>query len=185
MRWLISLLVCALFFFSPTVAQEKVKKTETIATTIKVLPGQLSTDKPVEIPVSLTYTLTSANEDSTLSGNLSFLFTEKERKKIAEATGKPLTEIPASLAQQNISATFAKHTHCPEIQLGFSELDVAVAGTKLHLNRFVLSIRETPARIARGLCIWTDRANKGNNNKGIVQFINLLLKGEEDEEQPK
>ena len=164
---------------APVVAQEKVKKTETISTTSKITLAKLNA---LEVKGTAIYTLASANYDGTLTGNLIYNLPTAERQKIAQALNKPIAEIPASIAANNLTAKLEKNTHCPEIHLEFAELELELSGTKLQLNHFVLRLTETPQKLARALCIWTDRTNKGVANKGIVQYINLLLKGEEDEE---
>jgi hypothetical protein len=167
--------LCSLSAF----AQEKVRKTETISTTGQLIPAKLNT---TAIKGTAVFTLASANNDGTLTGNLVYTLPELERQKIAQALSKPITEIPANLTANNLSAKFEKNAHCPDIRLEFAALDLELSGTKFHLNRFVLRFPETPRKLSRALCIWTDRANKGVTNKGIVQYINLLLKGEADEE---
>lgn len=165
-----------------TFAQEKVRKTETISTTSKITLAKLNA---TEIKGTAIYTLASANYDGTLIGNLVYNLPALERQKIAQVLNKPLAEIPASLAANNLTAKLEKNTHCPEIHLEFTELNFDVAGTKLQIGHFVLKLIETPQKLSHALCIWTDRTNKRVTNKGIVQYINLLLKGEEDEEQAK
>lgn len=178
-RPIVGILCCICFFALPAIAQEKVRKTETISTTSKLILAKLNS---TEIKGTAVYTLASANPDGTLIGNLVYTLPELERQKIAQALNKPLTEIPAYLTANNLSAKFEKNTHCPDIHLEFAELDLELSGTKLHLNRFVLSLMETPNKLARALCIWTNRTNRGVTNKGIIQYINLLLKGEEEDE---
>lgn len=178
------LLAC--LFALPAFAQEKVRKTETISTTAKLVLAKLNrTEGFSEIRGTAVFTLAAAHQDGTLTGNLVYTLPETERQKLAQALSKPLTEIPASLTANNLSAKFEKNTHCPDIRLALAELELELAGTKLHLNRFVLGLAETPGKLSRALCIWTDRTNKGITNTGIVQYINLLLKGDEDEEQAK
>lgn len=166
----------------PAFAQEKVRKTETLSTPSKLILAQINS---TEIKGTAVFTLAAANYDYTLTGNLVYALPDAERQKLAQALNKPLTEIPTNLTANNLVARFDKNTHCPDIRLDLDALDLELSGTKLHLNRFVLSLPETPQKLSRALCIWTDRTNKGVTNKGIVQFINLLLKGEEDEEQAK
>lgn len=168
-----------IFFIAPVVAQEKVKKTETISTTSKITLAKLNA---LEIKGTAVFTLASANYDGTLTGNLVYNLPALERQKIARALNKPVAEIPASLAANNLTAKLEKNTYCPEIHLAFAELTLEIAGSKLQLNRFVLRLTESEQRLSRVLCIWTERTNKGVTNKGIVQYINLLLKGEEDED---
>jgi hypothetical protein len=163
-------------------AQEKVRKTETISTTSKLLLAKFNA---TEIKGTAIYTLAIVNNDGTLTGNLVYTLPEAERQKLAQALRKPLTEIPANLTANNLLAKFAHHTHCPDIRLEFAALEWELLGTKLHLNRFVLSFAETPGKLSRALCIWTERRNKGVANQGIVRYINFLLKGEEDEESVK
>lgn len=164
----------------PAIAQEKVRKTETISTTSKLILAKFDT---TEIKGTAVYTLASANDDGTLIGNLVYTLPELERQNIAKALNKSLTEIPANITANNLSAKFVKSTHCPDIRLEFAELDLELSGTKLHLNRFVLGLMETPSKLSRALCIWTNRTNRGVTNKGIVKYINLLLKGEEEDEE--
>lgn len=179
---LLFLLACLTALPAVTFSQEKVKKTETISTTGKITLAKLNA---LEVKGIAIYTLASANYDGTLTGNLVYNLPELERQKIAQALNKSLAEIPASLAANNLAAKLEKNTHCPEIHLEFADMNLEISGTQLQLNRFVLRLTETPQKLSRALCIWTDRTNKGATNKGIVQYINLLLKGEEDEEQAK
>ncbi len=172
----------ACLFALPAFAQEKVKKTETISTTSKLILAKLHT---TEIKGTAVFTLAAANHDGTLTGNLVYTLPELERQKLAQALAKPVAEIPVNLTANNVVARFAKNTHCPDIRLELAELGFELSGLKLHLKRFVLSLTEAPTKLSRALCIWTDRANKGITNNGIVQYINLLLKGEEGEEPAK
>ncbi len=168
-----------ILFLTPAVAQEKVRKTETISTTSKITLAKLNA---LEIKGSAIFTLASANYDGTLTGNLVYNLPALERQKIAQALHKPLAEIPASLAVSNLTAKLEKNTHCPEIHLEFAEMEMEMSGTKLQLDQFVLRLTESDQKLSRALCIWTERTNKGVINKGTVQYINLLLKGEEDDE---
>ncbi len=178
------LLLLACLFALQTFAfpQGKVRKTETISTTSKLILAKLNI---IEVKGTAVFTLASASNDGTLIGNLVYTLPERARQKIAQSLNKPRAEIPVNVAVNNLAAKLEKNTHCPDIHLEFAELDLELSGTKLHLNHFVLSLTETPQKLARALCIWTDRTNKGVINKGIVQYINLLLKGEEDDAQAK
>lgn len=171
-----------LLLLAGALAQQKVRKTETISATSKFTLAKLNA---LEIKGTAVFTLASADYDGTLTGNLVYTLPEPERQKIAQALNNPLTEIPATLTATNLMAKLEKNTHCPEIHLEFADVNFEISGTKLQLDRFVLRLTETPQKLSRALCIWTERTNKGVANKGIVQYINLLLKGEEDEEQTK
>ena len=179
---IVGISVCLLLLSVASFAQEKVRKTETISTASKLILAKLNS---TEVKGTAIFTLASVSNDGTLTGNLVYTLPELERQKIAQALNKPIAEIPANLTANNLIAKFAKNTHCPDIHLEFVELDLEVLGTKLHLTPFVLRLTESDQKLSRALCIWTDRTNKGVINKGIVQYINLLLKGEEGEEQAK
>ncbi len=170
------LLVC--FFLIPGFAQDKVKHTETLSTASKIVVAQA---EKLEIKGSAVFTLVSVNQDGTLVGNLVYSLPEADRTKISQVLNQPITNIPANLITNNIAAKFGKSAHCPDMILEIGEVDVELSGTKFHLNHFGVTLVETQSKLARALCIWTDRINKGITNKGVVQYINLLLKGEEEE----
>ncbi len=176
MNFRILFFACCLFVTG--FAQDKIKHTETLSTASKIVIAQA---EKLEMKGSAVFTLASANQDGTLIGNLVYALPETERTKIAQAFNQPITNIPANLTTNNVVAKFVKSAHCPEIILEIGELDLEISGSKLHLNHFVVTLVETQSKLARALCIWTDRINKGITNKGVVQYINLLLKGEEEE----
>ncbi len=176
MNFRVLLLVC--IFLIPVAAQDKVKHTETLSTASKIVVAQA---EKLEVKGSAVFTLASANQDGTLIGNLVYTLPEAERTKIAREINQPIANIPAYLITNNISAKIEKNAHCPEIILEIGEVDLELSGTKLHLNHFVVTLVEIQSKLAGALCIWTDRLNKGITNKGVVQYINLLLKGEEEE----
>ena len=172
------LLACLFALQTLAFSQEKVRKTETLSTASKLIVAKFDA---IEVKGTARFTLASVSNEGTLTGNLVFTLPDVERQKIAQSLNKPLTAIPAQLAAGNISARFEKNAHCPDLHLVFTELNLDLTGSKLHFNHFVLTFPEGPEKLARALCIWTDRTNKGVVNTGIVQYINLLLKGEEDE----
>jgi hypothetical protein len=65
-----------------------------------------------EVRGNVTFTLTAANYNDTVVGTLVFTIPEEARKKIAEASGEPLTSIPASVSQKDVAAGFRKGTSC-------------------------------------------------------------------------
>ena len=171
-------LLLVYFFLIPAFAQDKGKHTETLSTASKIVVAQA---EKLEVKGSVVLTLVSANQDGTLIGNLVYTLPEAERTKIAQEINQPIANISAYLITKNISAKIEKNAHCPEIILEIGDLDLELSGTKLHLNHFVVTLVEIQSKLAGALCIWTDRLNKGITNKGVVQYINLLLKGEEEE----
>lgn len=167
-------------------AQEKVRKTETISTAPKIIIGKIkiSETQNFEVKAPAVYTLTGVNDDNTLTGNFVLTLPEEARQKIARANSKQAAEIPATATVKDVGSKLENKTHCPEIRLEFAALEIEFSGTKIHVDRFVLILTENPQKLSRALCIWAERTNKGDKNNGIVQYINLLLKGEEEEEKP-
>ena len=170
------LLVCFLYIIG--FAQEKIRQTETLSTASKIVVAQA---EKLEVKGSAVFTLVSVNQDGTLIGNLVYSLPETDHTKIAQALNQPIANIPANLITNNIAAKFGKSAHCPEMILEIGDVDLELNGTKFHLNHFAATLVETQSKLSRALCIWTDRINKGITNKGVVQYINLLLKGEEEE----
>jgi hypothetical protein len=101
------------------------------------------------------------------------------RAKIAQITGKPLAQVPASITQQDVVGQFQKLTECPVVHIDFAAMDVMVAGAKLHFNRFVLDIKEGEHDISIYVCTIAKQINKGLPRRGPIRRINEILNGEE------
>ncbi len=123
-RRIVGISVCLLLLPLTAFAQEKVRKTETISTTSKLILAKLNT---TEVKGTAIFTLASVSNDGTLTGNLVYTLPDLGRQKIAQALNKPIAEIPANLTANNLSAKFAKNTHCPDIHLEFAELDLELS----------------------------------------------------------
>ena len=168
----------------PTI-RENTKKPQTISTTPKVLAGKLQTSdgKTLELRGQAVFTITTINADDSLTGALVYLIPDKDRQRASEKLGKPLTAIPASVMSKEISASFEKDTHCPEIHFAFAPIELEIAGTKLHLDRFSLTLDESPQELSKLFCIWTQvSSSQHQQTRGVIARIRVLLNGEEAEE---
>src|SRR5262249_32619741 len=96
-----------------------------------------------EIRGKVTFTLKAANNDDTVDGILVLTIPNEARKKIAQASGKPLNSIPAYVMKKDVVAGFQNGTACPivSIEIGATELDVV--GAKLSFNHIVADVIET------------------------------------------
>lgn len=194
---LMMLVFCMLACAIPVTAQKKANaqerpsilenapKTQTISTTPKVLTSQLQAGdgKPLEVRGQATFTITKINPDDSLIGILVYTIPDKNRKKVSEKLGQPLPAIPASVTSKEVGTSFGKETHCPEIHFAFAPIEMEIAGTKLHFDRFSLTLDESPQELSKLFCMWTQVSiSKHKETRGVIARINVLLNGEEAEE---
>jgi hypothetical protein len=128
-----------------------------------------------EVRGNLTFTLTAANYNDTVVGTLVFTIPEEARKKIAEATGEPLTSIPASVAQKDVTAGFRKGTSCPVVSLEIGATEFDVAGAKLSFDRAVVNVIETHEEVPQHFCFWTRQINANRQRRGVIASLNRLI----------
>jgi hypothetical protein len=135
--------------------------------------------KVYEIRGKVTFTLTSANTDDTLTGILVYTLPDEARRKIAEISGKPLNSIPASAQQKDVVGSFQDGAACPvvSVEIGATEMDVA--GVKLSFNRIVTDVIETPEEVPQHICAWTRQINVKRQRRGIIASLNRLITGEQ------
>lgn len=122
-----------------------------------------------------TFTITLANENDTLTGTLVYTMPDDARKKIAESHGKALSNIPASVRLKDAIASFERGTSCPQIKLAVATKDTEIGGVKLHFDRVVLNINETPEQLNQLFCSWTRQINVKRQRLGIIAATNRLL----------
>lgn len=123
-------------------------------------------------------TISSAQDDDTVSGALVFVFDDEARQKLAQVSGQPLKSIPANFVRKDMTATFRSGTACPVLHLQVRALEIEVAGTKLSFDELTLDVYETPVQITQLFCNWTRQINVRRARRGIVAAINRLLVGE-------
>jgi hypothetical protein len=131
-----------------------------------------------ELRGKVTFTLTAANYDDTVVGTLVFTIPEEARKKMAEASGEPLTSIPAIVTQKHVAAGFRKGTSCPVVSLEIGATEMDVAGAKLSFDRVVVNVIETPEEVPQHFCLWARQINANRHRRGIIASLNRLITAE-------
>jgi len=131
-----------------------------------------------EVRGKVTFTLTAANYDDTVVGTLVFTIPEEARKKIAEASGEPLTSIPAIVSQKDVVAGFRKGTSCPVVSLEIGATEMDVAGAKLRFDRVVVNVIETTEEVPQHFCVWTRQINANRHRRGVIASLNRLITAE-------
>ncbi len=164
-------------------AQDK-KKGETIVTAPKLVIAKLkvSEGEAVDVRGKVTFTLTSANSDSSLAGTISYALPEDVRQKIAQISGKPLAQVPATVTQADVVGEFQKLTECPVVHIEFKPMDLMVAGAKVHFNRFAVDISENGKEINLMVCTIARQITKAMPYRGPVRRINQIINGEESQQ---
>jgi hypothetical protein len=128
-----------------------------------------------EIRGKITFTLTAANYDDTVTGTLVYTIPNEARQKIAQVSEKPLNSIPASVSQKGVVASFQRGAACPVINLEIGATELDVAGVKLSFKRVVVDIIETPTQIPQLFCAWTRQINAKRQRRGIIASLNRLI----------
>jgi hypothetical protein len=142
---------------------------------ISVAMFKLGDSEACEVRVNVTFTLTAANYDDTVVGTLVFTIPEVARKKIAEASGEPLTSIPARAERKDVAAGFRKGTSCPGISLEIGATELEVAGAKLSFDRVVVNVFETLEEVPQHFCFWTRQINANRSRRGVIASLNRLI----------
>jgi hypothetical protein len=136
---------------------------------------KLGESEACEVRGKVTFTLTAANYDDTVVGTLVFTIPEGARKKIAEASGEPLTSIPARVARKDVAAGFRKGTSCPEVSLEIGATELEVSGAKLSFDRVVVNVVETLEEVPQHFCVWTRQINANRSRRGVIASLNRLI----------
>jgi hypothetical protein len=136
---------------------------------------KLGESEAYEVRGKATFTLTAANYDDTVIGTLVFTIPEGARKKIAEASGEPLTSIPARVARKDVAAGFRKGTSCPEVSLEIGATELDVAGAKLSFDHVVVNIVENLEEVPQHFCVWTRQINANRQRRGVIASLNRLI----------
>jgi len=128
----------------------------------------------------ITFMLTAANIDDTVTGTLIFTMSDEARHKIEQVSGKPLNLIPASVTQKDVIAGFRRGAACPVVNLEIGAIELNVAGVNLSFNRIVVDIIETPKEVPQHICAWTRQINTGRPHRGVIASLNRLIAVEPD-----
>lgn len=133
--------------------------------------------KVYEVRGKVTFTLTSANIDDTVTGILVYTIPDEARRRIAEISGKPLSSIPASAQQKDVVGGFRDGAACPVVSIEIGATEIDVAGVKLSFNRIVTDVIETPEEVPQHICAWTRQINVKRQRRGIIASLNRLIIG--------
>jgi len=128
-----------------------------------------------EVRGKVTFTIAAANYDDTVVGTLIFTISEEARKKIAEATGEPLTSIPAYVSRKDVTAGFRKGTSCPMISLEIGAVELELGAAKLSFGRVVVNVIETREEVPQLFCVWTRQINANRQRRGVIASVNRLI----------
>lgn len=138
----------------------------------------------------VTYTVTAANSDDTLAGEMNYAIPDDARQKISSLTGKPLASVPSTINRKDVLANFQKGTTGPVIHLEIAAMDVDVAGAKLHFNRITLDLngrdagnypKFTNEEMEAMFTIWARQIGAGRARRGIIAAVNRRIAGEDDQ----
>lgn len=132
-----------------------------------------------EIKGSATLTVAAANDNDTVAGTLTYTLPDEARQRVAQFTGKPLREIPASVTLKDVVAGFQKGTGCPVVHLEVTELEMDVAGAAVKFNRIVLNVPESPEEMTKLFCTWARQINVKRQRRGVIAAMNRLINGEQ------
>ncbi|MFN0084816.1 MAG: hypothetical protein ACKVX9_05470 [Blastocatellia bacterium] len=132
-----------------------------------------------EIRGSATFTVTAANDNDTVTGAFVCALPDEARQRVAQFTGKPLREIPASVTLKDVVAGFQKGTGCPVVHLEIPELEMDVAGAAVKFNRIVLDVPESAEEMTKLFCAWARQINVKRQRRGIIVAMNRLINGEQ------
>jgi hypothetical protein len=149
---------------------------------------QIGGAEAYDVRGKLSFTVTAANSDDTITGALNYTVPDDARRKIAELTGKPFSDVPSSITRRGVIAAFQKMTDAPIIHLEIRPMDVDVAGAKMRFNRIVLDInaREgsatkfTKDEMESLFTSWARQISAGRFRRGVIAMINRRIAGEDD-----
>ena len=177
--------VCLLAFGATASAQSSTSPKPTIFTTVaKPVTGNLHGASGVQ--GQLTYTVTAANADNTLSGRVNFTLSNEARQEMARLSRAPLAQVPSSIAKQNVIAKFQPGTEPPVIHLEIHDEELEVVGLKIRVPLIVLDIKARPSEHTRYTveemeALFTHMAsqiNSGRPTRGLIARLNRVIKGE-------
>ncbi len=160
-------------------AQAKKPKPYTTAAKMVVTKLKVSDGESFDVRGKATFTLTAANNDDSLAGTIIYTLPEDARAKIAQITGKPVAQIPATITQTDVVGQFQKLTECPVVNIDFPAMDLMVHGAKIHFNRFVMSMKEGEHEVSIYICTIARQISKGLPRRGPIRRVNEILNGEE------
>ncbi|MBL8206154.1 MAG: hypothetical protein JNM09_18105 [Blastocatellia bacterium] len=158
--------VCLLL--SLVFAQDKPRQCPKPTTESKKLSAKIliKNQTPIEIVGQATVTITALNTDDSLEGIFTYTLSNEEQVKIAQALNKRLDDIPSVIHQKEVIGQFHKLTECPVLQLDFPGMELEIAGVRVRLDGFTLTLKETDKGPVILLCTLARRLNRGLDTRG-------------------
>jgi hypothetical protein len=126
----------------------------------------------------MTFTITQANENDTMTGTLIYTLSDDVRQKIAERAGKSRSQVAAKIRRSGMTAVFKPGTACPVLRLEVQDPWLEVEGIKVNFQRLNLEIFETAEEMPQLLCTWTRQLNTKRQRRGVIAAINRLISPE-------
>jgi hypothetical protein len=183
-------LILLIFLAAATSAQPGSPRPVVFTTAPKLTVAKLQTGgaETYDVRGKLSFTVTAANSDDTVTGVINYTVPDDARRKIAALIGKPLDGVPSSIMRRGAVAAFQKMTAAPIIHLEIRPMDVDVVGAKISFNRIVLDInaREssdtkfTNDEMESLFTSWARQISAGRFRRGVIAMINRRIAGEDD-----
>ncbi len=134
----------------------------------------------------LTFTVTAANADNTITGTINYALADETRRKIAQLTDTPLARVPSMIAKQNVSAAFQTGTEPPVIHWEIRGEELETTGLKIRFPLIVLDLKTRPSEESKYTkeemeALFTHMAsqiNSGRPTRGLIARLNRVIKGE-------
>lgn len=123
----------------------------------------------------MTFTITQAHENDTLTGTLTYSINDESREKIAQSAGKSRSLIPSKLRRGDVTANFRRGTACPVLHLEIQDPWIEVEGLRINFKRLELEILETAEEAPQLFCTWTRQLNAKRQRRGVIAAINRLI----------
>lgn len=160
----------------------------------KLVVGKLNAGQPdaYDVKGKATFKLEHVHDstgENAMEGKLTYTLPDDARQKVAQITGKPLNQVPATLTLDKVFASFQKATACPIIHIKIKATELNAVGAKIAFpTSMTLDIegiepgsvaKPTPEQeIAINLCVWTRQINSGGIFRGVLPRMRELLYGE-------
>lgn len=175
----------------PPPAKPSARRPVVFTTAPKLTVAKLQTGgaEAYDIRGKLSFTVTAANSDDTVAGEIKYTIPDDARQKIGALTGKPPSGVPSSITHKGAIAAFQKMTAAPIIHLEIRPMEVDVAGVKMRFNRIVLDInaRETSDtkftndEMESLFTSWARQIGSGRLRRGVIAMINRRIAGQDDQ----
>jgi hypothetical protein len=138
-----------------------------------------------DIAGNITFTVTAANSDDSVTGTLNYTIPNEARQKIAAYSGQALGTVPLVITRQKVIASFEQATAPPVLHLLIGTMEMDVMGVKVHFPRITVDInaRAAPETLRSSdevealFTLWARQIHDGRPRRGIIYHLNRLIAG--------